>query len=119
MPSAPYPFLDGDAHPVDRRSFGIVLGTDRRVHTLEIDVDQPLLADVLTDVLVPRRGGYVGWLPDGTGHGVPPDTATALCGVVPQFLWLGEFLSDSVERVVRRCEACVALAHRHHQSSTG
>ena len=83
-----------------------MLGTDGRRHPEEtesmvfLDVELPL-AQVIR---------YRGWLPRGTGHGVPPGTNVALCGAVPEYVWLGPFDGASAERAVHPCSVCLSLS---------
>jgi len=102
----PYPYLDGDAHAVDRRALGIVLGTDGRRHPAEDEGPWFLLDD---GPLV-GGSGYPGWSPTGPGHGVPPGTDVALCGATARYVWLGPFVSESTERVVQQCPECLTSA---------
>jgi len=59
-----------------------------------------------------------GWLPHGTGHGVPPGTSAALCGAVPQFVWLGPCDDPSTEGTVRPCRHCLVRSRADEDPPT-
>jgi len=101
-----YPLLEGDAHAVDRRHLGVVLGTDGRRHPQETESVVFLGEDLPLVQII----GYRGWLPQGIGHGVPPGTDVALCGAVPEYVWLGTFHGASTERAVHQCSVCLRLS---------